>query len=184
MVRSWFSAHGLGQGRVSLAWSLITILGAYSAPAQGQQAKKIDVLHIGTTGTLALNASGTKEQTAQEALQSFIKAETGFDNEFIRQTNYEELTQKMAKGQLHLGVFQGYEFAWAQEENSKLRPLALAVDVYHYKYAFLMVGRDSKIADFAGLQGQTLALGSAGQGHLRLFVEHQAQRKPLEAFFA
>src|SRR5439155_17447571 len=100
----------------------------------------------------ALNAgSGTKEQTAIETLQGFIKTETGFDNDIVRQKDYQELARKMAKGELQLGVFQGFEFAWAQEKDAKFRPLALAVDVYPYRYAYLMVGRDSKVADFAAL---------------------------------
>jgi ABC-type phosphate/phosphonate transport system substrate-binding protein len=162
------------------------LLAAFGLLASGQQAKKIDVLRIGTSGSLALNTSGTKEETAMEALQSFIKTETGFDNEIIQERNYEELIQKMAKGELHLGVFQGFEFAWAQEKDSKLRPLALAVDVYHYRYAYLMVRRDGKLANFAGLQGQVLSLPRAGQGHLRLFVDHlcQEQGKPLPAYFS
>jgi ABC-type phosphate/phosphonate transport system substrate-binding protein len=171
--------------RKSLAWALTTFLLASGAPVLGQ-AKKIDVLRIGTSGSLALNASGTKEQTALESLQSFIKTETGFNNEIIRQTNYQELVQKMAGGQLHLGVFQGYEFAWAQEKNPKLQPLALAVDVYPYRYAYLMVRRDSKITDFAALQGQALSLPRTGQGQLSLFVERlcETHGKPLEAFFS
>src|SRR5438132_1698008 len=120
------------------------------APALGQQPKKIKLLHIGTSGSLALNAgSGAKEQTAMETLQSFIKTETGFDNDIVQQKNYHELAQKMARGELQLGVFQGYEFAWAHEKHAKLRPLALAVDGYPYRFAYLMVGRDSKISDFA-----------------------------------
>jgi ABC-type phosphate/phosphonate transport system substrate-binding protein len=171
---------------ISLAWVLVTLLGL-CVPAFGQQPKKIKVLHIGTSGTLALSAgSGSKEQTAIETLRSFIKTETGFDNDIFRQRNYHELAQKMASGQLHLGVFQGYEFAWAQEKEAKLRPLALAVDVYPYRYAYLMVRREGKITDFAGLQGQALSLPNVAQGQLRLFVERlsQSHGKPLEAFFS
>ncbi|HLJ95647.1 MAG TPA: PhnD/SsuA/transferrin family substrate-binding protein [Gemmataceae bacterium] len=153
---------------------------------QGQPAKKIDVLRIGTSGSLALNASGTKEETALDALKSFIKTETGFDNEIIQQKDYEELLHKLVNGQLHLGVFQGYEFAWVQAENAKLQPLALAVDVYHYRYAYLMIRRDSKIADFNALQGQTISLPQIGQAHLRLYIERlsQSNGKPLNAFFS
>jgi ABC-type phosphate/phosphonate transport system substrate-binding protein len=186
MVGSSDSAQADSRRRISLALVLGTLLGTLSAQAYGQQAKKIDVLHIGTSGSLALNASGTKEETALNALKSFIKSETGFDNEIIQQKDYEELVQKMASGQLHLGVFQGFEFAWAQAENAKLQPLALAVDVYHYRYAYLMVRRDSKSADFAALQGQSLSLPQVGQRHLRLLVERLSQNngKTLEAFFS
>src|SRR5438552_9870696 len=185
MIRYPLAALGFGR-RAAVVWMLAGLLGAYPVLAQGQSPKKIDVLQIGTSGSLALNASGSKDDTALEALQNFIKTETGFDNQVIQQKNYEEVVQKMASGQLHLGVFQGFEFAWAQEENAKLQPLALAVDVNRYRYAYVMVRRDSKIADFAGLQGQTLSVPQVGQRHLRLFVEglSQSHGKPLEAFFS
>ena len=44
-----------------------------------------------------------------------------------------ELADKMTKGELQLGVFQGYEFAWAQEKQPQLKPLALAVNVYRLR---------------------------------------------------
>jgi ABC-type phosphate/phosphonate transport system substrate-binding protein len=168
----------------SAAVVVMLILGA---PGFGQQPKKIKVLHIGTSGSMALNAgSGAKEQTAIETLQSFIKTETGFDNDIARQKDYQELAHKMAKGELPLGVFQGYEFAWAGEKDVKLRPLALAVDVYPFRYAYLMVGRDSTITDFAALQGKILSLPNVGQGQLRLYVDRLCENhgKPLDAFFS
>src|SRR5229473_2488834 len=109
MVGSSVSGQPFARRGIRLAWIFVTLLSTLSGPAHGQQAKKIDVLQIGTSGSLALNASGTKEETALDALKSFIKTETGFDNEIIQQKNYEELVQKMVSGQLHLGVFQGFE---------------------------------------------------------------------------
>jgi ABC-type phosphate/phosphonate transport system substrate-binding protein len=186
MVSSLFCTRRPRRTQVSWAWVLVTILGLVGAPAQGQQAKKITVLHIGTSGTLSLNASGTKEETALKSLRSFIKTETGFDSEITQQKDYEELTRKLVRGELELGVFQGYEFAWTQGKDSKLQALALAVDVNPYRYAYLMVRRDSKFADFAALKGQALSLPRVGQSHLRLFVERlsEAQDTPLQAFFS
>jgi ABC-type phosphate/phosphonate transport system substrate-binding protein len=183
-----FSTHAEKKQTVPLGMAgvLVTLL-VLCAPAVAQQPKKFKVLHIGTSGSMALNAgSGTKEQTAIETLQSFIKTETGFDNDILRQKNYQDLAHKMAKGELQLGVFQGFEFVWAVEKDPKLRPLALAVDVYPYRYAYLMVGRDSKITDFAALQGKSLSLPNVAQGQLRLYIERlcESHSKPLNAFFS
>src|SRR5438874_12177600 len=107
--------------RTILLAVLLGVLGVVLAiPAAGQQGNKIDVLHIGTSGTLALDESGGKQATAQDTLQSFIRSETGFENDIIAQKDWAELADKMANGQLHLGVFQGYEFAWAKEKYPKL----------------------------------------------------------------
>jgi ABC-type phosphate/phosphonate transport system substrate-binding protein len=185
---AWFfpSPQGFSRRSVFPACALAALLGLVGALAPAQQPRKVDVLRIGTSGRLAVDESGDKQEGALETLRGFIKSETGFDNEILPQRNYLELAEKLASGQLNLGVFQGFEFAWAQEGHSDFRPLAIAVNVYPYRYAHVLVRQDSKVADFAGLQGQALALPQIGQEHLRLFVERhsQAAGKPLEAFFS
>jgi ABC-type phosphate/phosphonate transport system substrate-binding protein len=147
---------------------------------------EIDVLRIGTSGTLSEEISGPKEKSAMETLKRFIKDETGLDNEILRQKDWRELTDKLAKGQMQLGVYQGYEFAWAQEKNPDLKPLALAVNVELYPIVYVVTQKTSKAKDFAGLQGQTLALPATGQRYLQLFTEHECQAggKTPEKFFS
>jgi ABC-type phosphate/phosphonate transport system substrate-binding protein len=180
------SSRELRPRSILLAWVLVTLLGVPGTPAGGQPAKKIDVLRIGTSGQLALDESGGQEKGALETLRSFVKSETGFDNEILHQKDWRELTAKLAGGQVHLGVFQGYEFAWAREKNPDLQALAIAVNVYPYRFASVVVRQDNPATDFAGLQGQSLALPRIDQGLLRLFVDQQsrARGKGLEAFFS
>src|SRR5262245_49290084 len=112
-----------------LLGALLTFLVAGDA-ARAQQGR-VEVLKIGSSGTFS-TARGPNDRGALESLQSFIKDETGFDNEILVQKSWRELADKMAGGELHLGVFQGYEFAWAREKYPALAPLALAVNVYRY----------------------------------------------------
>jgi ABC-type phosphate/phosphonate transport system substrate-binding protein len=151
----------------------------------GQQAK-VDALHIGTSGSVTSETSKDKEKSALELLHGFLKDETGFDNEVQRQKSWRELADKMAGGQLQLGVFQGYEFAWARAKHSTLKPLAVAVDVYTFPVVYVVARKDDPAANFAGLQGQSLSLPAVGRSYLNLFVERQsqAQGKDLKSFFA
>jgi ABC-type phosphate/phosphonate transport system substrate-binding protein len=148
----------------------------------GQQAK-IDLLRIGSTESL--DAATKDDKAARETLKAFIQEETGFNNEILVQKDWRELADKMASGQLHLGVFQGYEFAWAQAMHANLRPLAVAVTVYRYPVAYLITNKENKATSFADLQGQSLALPDGGLGYLKLFVERkcQAAGKDLKTFF-
>jgi ABC-type phosphate/phosphonate transport system substrate-binding protein len=167
-----------------LACALTTFLTMPGAAVRGQQAK-VDVLRIGSSGTLGGGTAGT-DASSLETLRSFIKDETGFNNEILRQKTWRELADKMTKGQLQIGVFQGYEFAWAQEEYANLKPLALAVNVYRYPVAYVVARRDDPAKDFAGLQHHLLALSAAGEPALRLFVDRQIEalgKKP-NAFFS
>src|SRR5262249_3236446 len=108
MVMCVPSPHKPHRRPLILFWVLGTLLVILGATACAQQAK-IDVLRIGTSGTLAAEEEGAKEEGALESLRSFIQTETGLDNEIIRQKDWRELADKLAGKQLHLGVFQGYE---------------------------------------------------------------------------
>jgi ABC-type phosphate/phosphonate transport system substrate-binding protein len=169
-----------------LAFVLAALLVVPGVMANGWQAK-VDFLRIGTSGTLTAEKDGSREKGALETLKGFIKEETGLNNTIERQKDWRELADKMAKGQLHLGVFQGYEFAWAQEQHNGLKPLALAVNIYRYPTAYVVARRDNAAKDFAGLKGQSLCIPNTGQHYLRLFVDQQSQAaggKEASAFFS
>jgi len=149
--------------------------------AVGRQSKP-KVLLIGTSGSLS-SGSRSREEAAMKKLKSFIKDETGFDSKIVRQKGWRELTKKMADGKLHLGVFQGDEFAWAREKHAKLQPLALGVNVDRYPVASVVTRRDSKISRFADLRGKNITMPSSPPHFLRTFLYHQCGKKP-EDFFA
>ena len=175
----------LRRGLMLLALALALAALVSNAAVVGQQSKN-GLLRIGTSGILTTEKTG-KEQSALETLKSFIKEETGMDNEILRHKGWSELTDKLAKGELDVGVYQGYEFAWASEKHPDLKPLALAVNVYKYPVAYVVTNRTDKAAKFVDLQGQSLAIPATGQHYLRLFVERECQataKKSPEAFFS
>src|SRR3954454_16596722 len=94
--------------------ALAALLAGAGVAANGQG--RVDVLRIGASGTLTGNADSPREKAGSATLHRFIKDETGLNNEILGQTDWQALAGKMAKGQLHLAVFQGFEFAWAQEK--------------------------------------------------------------------
>jgi ABC-type phosphate/phosphonate transport system substrate-binding protein len=162
-----------------IAAALSSLLGE----ASRGQAGKVDVLRIGSTAGLTGTTKNKKEAAARDTLKAFIKEETGLANEILPQKDWRELGDKLAKGELQLGVFQGYEFVWAQEKHPELRPLALAVNVYRYPVGYVVAQRENKAKDFAGLEGQSLSVPTTGSPFLRLYVERQAGKK-LETFFS
>jgi ABC-type phosphate/phosphonate transport system substrate-binding protein len=168
----------------SRLFALAVALALPCAAARGQQAR-LDVLHIGATGTLTGDADSQKEKGAVQTLRRFIKDETGFTNDIVRQGDWQQLADKMKRGDLHVGVFQGYEFAWAQEKHPDLKPLAIAVNGQRYPAAYVLAQRDNAAKDFAGLKGQSLYLPVTNQEFLRLFVDRQSEAngKKADEFF-
>jgi ABC-type phosphate/phosphonate transport system substrate-binding protein len=164
---------------VSIGWLAVGCISAAQEPSKGQ------LLRIGTSGSLALN-TGVSESAAIDTLKSFIKDETGFDNDILKQKNWRELSEKMRNGQLDLGVFQGHEFAWAKEKYPELNVLTIAIDVYRNRYAYIVARKDSSVSNVAGLEGQAMAIPSSSEGQLSLFVAHEARQagKSPESFFS
>ncbi len=173
------------RGFVAHVVALSALLGAATVVAHGRS-EKSDVLHIGLSGPLGSDTDGPREKAAALLLQSFIKGETGVDDEITCQKGWRDLADKLAKGQLHVGVFQGYEFAWAQAQYPSLKPLALALTGPRHLLACVVARRDGAVKQFADLRGQALCLPNTGQRHLRLFVERESQAKgaELNAFFS
>jgi ABC-type phosphate/phosphonate transport system substrate-binding protein len=170
-----------GHGFALLASVLATLLAAVGEAGDGQQT--VDVLRIGSSGSLA---GPEKEKASLATLKSFIKDETGLDNAIYRQKDWRVLADKMARGNLHLGVFPGNEFAWAKAKHAKLKALALAVNVYRYPVAYVVTKKDDPAKDFTGLQGHSFALPANGQGFLKLYVERECEAagKKMDAFFS
>jgi ABC-type phosphate/phosphonate transport system substrate-binding protein len=156
---------------------------AENAPGQSG---KLTVLRVGSTGNLTGKTDSSQEKAGAETLRSFIKEETGLDNEIIGQQPWREVADKLAKGQIDLGVFQGYEYAWAQERNPEVKPLAVGINRYRYPVACVLTKRDNPAMGFSDLKGQALILPISGQTCLRLFVERscEASHQKPAAFFS
>ncbi|HEV3081338.1 MAG TPA: PhnD/SsuA/transferrin family substrate-binding protein [Gemmataceae bacterium] len=139
---------------------------------------KIPVLHIGTTeAVVEENVPEGSDATAVEATyRHFIRDAAGFDSDIVALENHEVLAERLASGKLQLGVFMGYEFAWAQARQPKLKVLAVSVNQQCYRYPALVVHRDSPVSALADLKGKTLALPRNGHSYGRLFVAAQSRR--------
>jgi ABC-type phosphate/phosphonate transport system substrate-binding protein len=147
---------------------------------------KVETLRVGTSGSLFSDKAKNKDKAALESLQSFIKTETGLNNEILKAGNWEQLAKEMTDGKVELGVFQGYEYAWVQAKDPTIKPLALAVNGDRYPSVYIVAKKDSPIKDFAGLGGQTLALANNSPGDVRFYIEREALAagKPSSAFFS
>jgi len=143
-------------------------------------------LRIGASGGFAGGMSPAKEKAAMTSLRGFIKEETGQENTILQQKDWQDLAKKLASKELHVGVFQGYEFAWAQEKHADLKPLALAVNVHRNQSAYVLTNKDNKAKDFAGLAGQSFSIPVPSQFLPRVYVDQQCQAngKKMDTFFS
>jgi ABC-type phosphate/phosphonate transport system substrate-binding protein len=144
------------------------------------------VLNIGTTGGGVATPGDPDARGREDTLRDFIKAQTGMNNTFKLVKGWRELASELSKNELQVGVFHGFEFAWAQAKYPDLKPLALAVNVYRYPTAFVVSNRDNSAKDFAGLAGQSFSIPAPSQPFLTLFVDRlcEANGKKAKEFFS
>jgi len=164
---------GIADGPCRLRLALAAFfLGGTAVFVRGRA--RVDVLRVGTSISLTGDTKGKKEGSARETLKSFIKEEPDSTTKAFRKKTG-VACRNMAKGQLHLGVFEGYEFAWAQENIPSCDPWPIAVNVYKYPVGYVVALRTNTAKDFAGLEGQSLAIPTTGPHFLKLFVEHECE---------
>lgn len=159
-------------GGIAALVSLLLVAG----PSRAESAEN-PVLHIGATEAIVEeNVPEGSDQTSMEATyHHFIQAATGFDSDIVALDNHELLAERLASGKLQLGIFMGYEFAWAQARHPKLKVLAVSVNHHPYRYPVLVVHRGGPVSNLADLKGKKLALPRLGQGYSRLFMEAQSR---------
>jgi ABC-type phosphate/phosphonate transport system substrate-binding protein len=68
------------------------------------------------------------------------------------------LAERLARGKLELGIFQGIEFAWVRLKHPDLLPLLTVVNGKPYLRAFLVVSASGRAARLSDLKGRSLAI--------------------------
>jgi ABC-type phosphate/phosphonate transport system substrate-binding protein len=170
------SARAIRGGFLVLTAGLIALV-AGTAPAQPAPAR----LKIGTTGSLAEGTSPAEQKGALDTLHKFIQTETGFENEIVDHQGWRDLAQRMEKGEDQIGVFPGFELAWAQEKFPKLKPLAVAVNGQPYRQVFLVIRRDSKVNAIEDLKGKKITMPKDAKSYALLVLDSLA-KKPAKEF--
>lgn len=133
------------------------------------------VLRVGLSSGLFGESTGKESSTRRDTLKNFIQSETSIANEILPEQSWDKLSQAMADGKAQVGVFEGFEYAWAQAKNPKLKPLAAAVNGPPFKVAYIVVRKNTEVSNFAGLQGKAFALPNINQPHVQLYVNRECQ---------
>jgi ABC-type phosphate/phosphonate transport system substrate-binding protein len=146
-------------------------------------ADKPDVLQIGSSGSLTKEQDKGSVESANNALKKLILDETGLKSDLIVTGSLEKLEADIKSGKLHLGLFQGYEFAWAREKNPNLKSLAIGVNQYPKLVTSVVAKRDSQATELAAFKGKVLAMPVVSLEHGKLFINKATDGKKPEEFF-
>jgi ABC-type phosphate/phosphonate transport system substrate-binding protein len=98
-----------------------------------------------------------------------VNSQTGLQSQLISGGSPFHLAERLARGQVQLGIFDGVEFAWAHQKYPDLQAVALAINGKPYLRAFLIVpaGGARGISD---LRGRSVAVPSRSHEHCYQFL--------------
>jgi ABC-type phosphate/phosphonate transport system substrate-binding protein len=171
----------------AVGWAVIVCLGLFSQLNAAHAGEPPDKIRIGIADSLVQDAPSLVMGALLKPFGALVQAQTGLTAQMVHPTDHWQLARQVNDNELHLGVFQGVEFAWVRQAFPELRPLVVAVNQKLRPRAFLVVRADSPAAGFADLRGKDLGLPHHSRLHSRLFLDdgcRQAAGLTPERFFA
>jgi ABC-type phosphate/phosphonate transport system substrate-binding protein len=165
-------------GRQAAAVGLVLLL-VPSLPALEPEKKKVDPsptnIRVGIVRSLFRDIPEPLIKVSMIPFRALMHEQTGLDCDLIPPTDAYDLADHLAKHEVQIAVFQGFEFAWVLEKHPELKPLVIAVNKHRHRKAHLIVRDDYQGASVANLKGKELAIPTRSRDHCRLFVERACQ---------
>jgi ABC-type phosphate/phosphonate transport system substrate-binding protein len=151
-------------------------LAVLAARAPGQQAQSPPgAVKIGMVSSLFRDLPPSLIQVLTPPFQSLMREQTGLEGELVTVGDSQDLAKRLNDKQVQLGVFHGFEFAWAQQKHPELKPLVIAINRHRTLRAFVVVREDSTAAGLADLKGKTLSQPRRSREHCLLFLDHECR---------
>lgn len=163
---------------------VVVLLSASLPLAQaGEPGVKSPIL-IGMAETMLVDIAESERDILKKTISDLMKEFTGLQGELTIEKSIDDLASKLESKKLHLGVFQGVEFAWVQKKHPGLKPLMVSTSDEKEKrflYAQVLVRKDSGIKDFEGLKGKSVAFPQKTREHVRIFVDRNGGKESFKA---
>ena len=169
----------------AFALGLLTV-GLY-APVVPAQPPANQVLQLGMAKTFFHDVPQPFIDIATAQFAPVMKMTTTLDGKLNTQFGALEIAQKLDANQLQIGVFNGLEFAWAQEKYPALQPIVVAVNPFRDVRAFVIVHKDNPAKSIADLRGKTLAMTLGTKEHCWVYADRKCadnNQANAAAFFA
>ena len=153
--------------------ALLALLATSKAPAE----PKATTVRVGLVNSLFRDEPEKQIQSIAGPFKSLLEEQAGIVGDVVSGGDYANLAAQLKEGKVHLGVFNGPEFAWVRAKNPDFKTLMIAVDRQPFARVTLVVRADDKAADVSAPQGKNLALPLQAREHVRLFVERRVVGK-------
>lgn len=111
-------------------------------------------------------------------LRDLLRRDAGVTGEVGFAADAYTLADRLKDKKCELGVFHGYEFAWAKQRNPDLIPLVVTVYPTGHPQACVIVRDDSPAKSLADLKDAAVTVPTGTRGHCMLFLNKQRDGLP------
>jgi ABC-type phosphate/phosphonate transport system substrate-binding protein len=132
-----------------------------------------DPVKLGLVGSLFREIPAGLVLFGLQPFKTYLDAEMNVNSKLVAGGDPFELANNLKKGDIHLAVFHGTEFAWAKQEHEKLQPLFIAVNGEPTVSAHLLVRKESSYKTIADLARRPLTIPGRTREHCWLFLERR-----------
>jgi ABC-type phosphate/phosphonate transport system substrate-binding protein len=173
-------------GSVLLGLAAAWLAGLPSSDGRAEGAAPPAAVRIGVVRSLFRDVPESAIAILSQPLKALMESQTGMTGQLQPSDGAFNLGKELQNDQVQLGVFHGFEYAWARQKYPDLKPLVVVVNHPSNFHAYLVVARDGKMGSCADLEGQAVALPRFSREHCHLFLERRctAGGKTPKEFFA
>jgi ABC-type phosphate/phosphonate transport system substrate-binding protein len=177
-------------GHRATVWGLLTLAAGMLAlllvgGVGGEEQARNAPVRVGVPLSFFRDIPEAKAQMLMEPLRLLLEAQTGVRGQLIITPTAEMVGEQLHEEKVQLGLFHGFEFAWARLKNPQLKPLLLAINQQRHLRAHVVVRQDCAAVTFADLGGKSLTLPLQSREHCVLYLERRCREcgEKLDGFF-
>ncbi len=158
-----------------VGWTAAALVAAAILLLPAGRAEEGDVrgIRIGLVRTLFRDTPASLVQVLSQPLKALMQSQTGMTGELSIAGDAFDLSKKLKEHKVQLGVFHGFEFAWARQRNPGLKPLVVVVSHHRQLHAHLIVRKDSAASNCGDLKGKAVAIPQGSREHCHLYLERR-----------
>lgn len=128
-------------------------------------------LKIGMLSGMFRDVEPGMMQALAKPFRDLMSKQTGFSGDVEIVDDALTLTEKLKDKKVQLGVFHGFEFAWAKQKCDDLVPLVITQPPGGKLQAVVVVHRDSRYKSLADLKGDNVMIARGAKAHTLAFIE-------------
>jgi ABC-type phosphate/phosphonate transport system substrate-binding protein len=142
------------------------------SPSSGVEPRRLSI-QIGVLPTLSRGANPRMAAAFKEPFKAELEEHTGIRCQFDLVLTLNEMRRRLRDGEVHFALCHGYEFAWLNLRDPKIKPLLIAAPMHRPIKVFVVVTKSSQMKELCELRGKIIAIPNKSHATVRLFADRQ-----------